>query len=207
VWCIILKKTRILFHSRLLRFQSIASLRTADAEIISFQRMTPMYVANSPIFSLQPPTVFLVHEPVATITSGDKPPIVIPSIRTFATMMCLSPRISRPIFGLVAFLLATVCVYVHEFRHFEIFGTASSLQESVLEPIDICFISSIFGPSVKTADRPHDFTNYAMSNTTSFQFFLCTNLEDLATPGWTKVVRNFSYRRFITQSRWGKFMA
>jgi hypothetical protein len=86
-------------------------------------------------------------------------------------------------------------------------STASSLQEGVLEPIDICFISSIFGPSVETADRPHDFTNYTMSNTTSFQFFMYTNLEDLETPGWTKVVRNFSYRRFITQSRWGKFMA
>jgi hypothetical protein len=34
-----------------------------------------------------------------------------------------------------------------------------------------------------------------------------TNLEDLESLGWTKVLRNFNYRRFITQSRWGKFMA
>jgi hypothetical protein len=46
-----------------------------------------------------------------------------------------------------------------------------------------------------------------MESTTSFQFFLYTNLEDLESPGWTKVFRNFNYRRFITQSRWGKFMA
>jgi hypothetical protein len=82
-----------------------------------------------------------------------------------------------------------------------------SPQENVLEPIDICFISSIFGPSVETADRPGDFKKYAMSNNTSFKFFLYTNLENLKTRGWTKVIRNFSYRRYITQSRWGKFMA
>jgi hypothetical protein len=81
------------------------------------------------------------------------------------------------------------------------------LKERDPEPIDICFVSSIFGPTIKTADRPHDFTKFQMGNTTSFQFFMYTNLEDLESPGWTKVLRNFNYRRFITQSRWGKFMA
>jgi hypothetical protein len=81
------------------------------------------------------------------------------------------------------------------------------LEERAPEPIDICFVSSIFGPTVKTADRPHDFTKFQMGNTTSFQFFMYTNLGDLESPGWTKVLRNFTYRRFITQSRWGKFMA
>jgi hypothetical protein len=148
--------------------------------------------------------------------------------------MFLLSSSTRPIIGPVAFLLAMSSVYqstkfdmsgalVEQYQNIapamdssvvrismpspQVNSTASSLQEGVLEPIDICFISSIFGPSVETADRPHDFTNYKMSNTTSFQFFLYTNLEDLETPGWTKVVRNFSYRRFITQSRWGKFMA
>jgi hypothetical protein len=46
-----------------------------------------------------------------------------------------------------------------------------------------------------------------MENTTTFQFFMYTNLEDLESLGWTKIVRNFNYRRFITHSRWGKFMA
>jgi hypothetical protein len=75
-------------------------------------------------------------------------------------------------------------------------------------PIDVCFVSSIFAPTVKTADRPHDFSNFELTNTSSFEFFIYTNLEDLESPGWTKVLRNFTnYRRFITQSRWGKFMA
>jgi hypothetical protein len=76
-----------------------------------------------------------------------------------------------------------------------------------LEPIDICFVSSIFAPTTEIADRPHDWTNFQLGNATSFQFFMYTNLEDLKSPGWTKVLRNFTYRRFITQSRWGKFMA
>jgi hypothetical protein len=83
----------------------------------------------------------------------------------------------------------------------------SPLLEASLEPIDICFTASIFAPTTKTADRPNDFTNFAMEKPTSFQFFLYTNLEDLETPGWTKVLKKFDYRRFITQSRWGKFMA
>jgi hypothetical protein len=75
-------------------------------------------------------------------------------------------------------------------------------------PIDVCFVSSIFAPTVRTADRPHDFSNFKLTNTSSFEFFIYTNLEDLESPGWTKVLRNFTnYRRFITQSRWGKFMA
>jgi hypothetical protein len=75
-------------------------------------------------------------------------------------------------------------------------------------PIDVCFVSSIFAPTVHTADRPNDFLKFELTNTSSFQFFIYTNLEDLESPGWTKVLRNFTnYRRFITQSRWGKFMA
>jgi hypothetical protein len=82
------------------------------------------------------------------------------------------------------------------------------LKERAPEPIDICFVSSIFAPTTKTADRPkNDSTKFKVRSTTSFQFFMYTNLEDLESPGWTKVVRNFNYRRFITQSRWGKFMA
>jgi hypothetical protein len=80
-------------------------------------------------------------------------------------------------------------------------------KERAPEPIDICFVSSIFAPTIKTADRPHDMTSVKMENTTSFQFFMYTNLEDLESLGWTKVLRHFNYRRFITQSRWGKFMA
>jgi hypothetical protein len=86
-------------------------------------------------------------------------------------------------------------------------ASIKSPLETSLEPIDICFVSSIFAPTTKIADRPHDFTKFQLGNTTSFQFFLYTNLEDLESPGWTKVLKNLTYRRFITRSRWGKFMA
>jgi hypothetical protein len=86
-------------------------------------------------------------------------------------------------------------------------GISSTSLKAPIDPIDICFVSSIFAPTTKTADRPKNFTDFDMGNTTSFQFFLYTNLEDLGSPGWTKVLRHFNYRRFITQSRWGKFMA
>lgn len=84
--------------------------------------------------------------------------------------------------------------------------TGASLEKP--PPIDVCFVSSIFAPTAHTADLPHDFSNFEPTNTSSFQFFMYTNLENLESPGWTKVLRNFTtYRRFITQSRWGKFMA
>jgi hypothetical protein len=124
--------------------------------------------------------------------------------------MLLNLFTSKTVSGSVALFLA---IFTYMATTIEISKTLSTLykspqhQDSSLEPIDICFVSSIFAPTTKTADRPNDFTNFQMENTTSFQFFLYTNLEDLDSPGWTKVLRNFNYRRFITQSRWGKFMA
>jgi hypothetical protein len=124
--------------------------------------------------------------------------------------MLPNPFQRRTISGPVAIALA-ICVYLSTttkiantltlYKPYEL----RVLNERVLEPIDICFVSSTFGPSTQTADQPHDFTNVRMENT--FQFFMYTNLEDWETPGWTKVLRNFNYRRFITHSRWGKFMA
>jgi hypothetical protein len=121
------------------------------------------------------------------------------------------PFTSRRLSGPIVLLLAT---FLYISNTIEVSKTLSTplnespqLQESSLEPIDICFVSSIFAPTTETADRPNDFTNAKMQSTTTFQFFLYTNLEDLASPGWTKVIRHFNYRRFITQSRWGKFMA
>jgi hypothetical protein len=74
----------------------------------------------------------------------------------------------------------------------------------------LCFISCIFGAKVKHADSPRDvrelFSN-STNETASFDFFLFTNLKDLPAPGWTKVVKkDLPYKRFITQSRWAKFM-
>jgi hypothetical protein len=73
-------------------------------------------------------------------------------------------------------------------------------------PYDVCFVSCIYSKSKESADKPADVSALRRANP-SFQYFLYTNLDDLDTPGWTKVVKNFSYRRYITQSRWGKFMS
>jgi hypothetical protein len=125
--------------------------------------------------------------------------------------MLLHPFASRTVSGPVALALA-ICAYMSTTAKISttltLYDKSPQLKEErAPEPIDICFVSSIFGPTIKTADRPHDFTKFKMGNTTSFQFFMYTNLADLESPGWTKVLRNFTYRRFITQSRWGKFMA
>jgi hypothetical protein len=122
--------------------------------------------------------------------------------------MLRNPLTARTSLGFVALL--GICAYVATTVNISRTLTLDKpphLKERALEPIDICFVSSIFAPTTKTADRPNDFSSFQMENTTSFQFFMYTNLEDLKTPGWTKVLRNFTYRRFITQSRWGKFMA
>jgi hypothetical protein len=124
--------------------------------------------------------------------------------------MLLNPFSSKTISGHVALVLA-ICAYmsttVKISKTLTLDKSPQQLKERAPEPIDICFVSSIFAPTIKTADRPNDVTSFKMENTTSFQFFMYTNLEDLESLGWTKVLRNFNYRRFITQSRWGKFMA
>lgn len=73
--------------------------------------------------------------------------------------------------------------------------------------IDVCFISSIYGKNKGGADKPGDFSQFQLTNGTSVGFFMYTNLADLDAPGWIKIIKRFEYRRFITQSRWGKFMA
>jgi hypothetical protein len=131
--------------------------------------------------------------------------------------MLLNPFRWKTISGPVVLALA-ICVWyvsntVKISNTLTLYKSPQVEEERALEverapgSIDICFVSSIFGPSIETADRPHDFSNIRMENTASYQFFMYTNLEDLETPGWTKVLRTFNYRRFITQSRWGKFMA
>jgi hypothetical protein len=72
----------------------------------------------------------------------------------------------------------------------------------------ICFITSIFGSSVEVSDKPPNVANIFQNDTSSdYDFFLFTNLEKLTSPGWTNIVlTDLPYRRFITQSRWGKFV-
>jgi hypothetical protein len=74
-------------------------------------------------------------------------------------------------------------------------------------PFEVCFLTSVYSSSVQTADHPPSVQEIKDNNPT-FQFFAFTNLPDLDAPGWTVIVKNFSqYRRFITQSRWPKFLA
>lgn len=78
------------------------------------------------------------------------------------------------------------------------------------ESVEVCFITSIYGKTAAMADKPGDFKNFKLfeqAGPNTFAFFLYTNLEDLRAPGWHKIIkRDLPYRRYITQSRWGKFM-
>jgi hypothetical protein len=100
-------------------------------------------------------------------------------------------------------------------------GGANAAGTATATPVDICFVSSIFGESEGDMDRPGDFSNFTLGPTSSFsllrrwgkkptfKFFLFTNLDGLAAPGWTKIVKDYDdlpYRRYITRSRWGKFL-
>jgi hypothetical protein len=85
--------------------------------------------------------------------------------------------------------------------------TATAPVFKEIELTDICFVSCIYGKNSKGTDKPGDFRNFHLNNATSHKFFLFTNLPDIDAPGWNKIVTDLEYRRFITQSRWGKFMA
>lgn len=71
----------------------------------------------------------------------------------------------------------------------------------------ICFVTSVFGTDSKGVDLPLDVRNYYPKEGNLTDFILFTNLDDLPAPGWKKIIKNnLPYRRFITQSRWGKFV-
>jgi hypothetical protein len=82
--------------------------------------------------------------------------------------------------------------------------------------IDICFVTSIFGEELENTDKPGDVSSvwldedYSRKISTTFRFFIFTNLQDMPiSEGWTKIVKTdeeLPYRRFITKSRWPKFM-
>lgn len=72
---------------------------------------------------------------------------------------------------------------------------------------ELCFLTSVYSSSTKTSDRPPSVLNMMKDNPT-FRFFAFTNLKNLHAPGWTVIEKNFpQYRRYITMSRWPKFMA
>lgn len=84
---------------------------------------------------------------------------------------------------------------------------ATGWKPTVDTPWEVCFVTSVYSASADTSDRPPDVTDIQEANP-SFQFFAFTNLPNLDAPGWTVKVKTYesSYRRYITQSRWAKFM-
>lgn len=73
-------------------------------------------------------------------------------------------------------------------------------------PYEVCFVTSVYSSSPETADRPPDVNDIKKANP-SFQFFAFTNMESIDAPGWTVKQKPLAeYRRYITQSRWAKFM-
>ena len=78
---------------------------------------------------------------------------------------------------------------------------------------DICFVTCIFASSSKEADTVVDVTSLRKSNPT-FHYILFTNLveDEIQAPGWeivlqTTLSRDFNLTRYITQSRYSKFVA
>lgn len=83
---------------------------------------------------------------------------------------------------------------------------ASGWKATEKTPYEVCFVTSVYSASPDTSDRPPDITDIQQANP-SFQFFAFTNMPNLDAPGWTVKVKDLSqYRRYITQSRWAKFM-
>jgi len=71
---------------------------------------------------------------------------------------------------------------------------------------NICFVSSMFSIDVQHCDAIRDISSYRNSGDHIKHYFF-TNLEELETPGWDKIIiKNLPFRRMITQSRWPKFM-
>jgi hypothetical protein len=87
-------------------------------------------------------------------------------------------------------------------------STTTPSVDTNVENKPICFTTSIFGTSVEAADKPQNVENYFPKfKPSEYDFILFTNLEDMPAPGWTKIVKkDLPYRRFITQSRYGKFV-
>ena len=67
---------------------------------------------------------------------------------------------------------------------------------------EFCFVTSIYGSSAASSDKPLNVTNLQRAAFPDSKFYIFTNMEDLETPGWIKVIRKFDFKRFITMSRW-----
>lgn len=78
------------------------------------------------------------------------------------------------------------------------------------EKISICFITSQFSSSNDKTDHLFNVkkTCPLLNKSRYYHFFAFSNLADLKAPGWEIIVKDLrQYKRWITQSRWPKFLA
>lgn len=82
-------------------------------------------------------------------------------------------------------------------------GYNDSSDTSLIQP-EVCFVTSSYSKKKKEMDKL-----LVVNNKSPYlRFYLFTNMNDdeWPTPGWTKIVTHFKYRRIITHSRYGKFL-
>jgi hypothetical protein len=76
-------------------------------------------------------------------------------------------------------------------------------KTQVIKP-EVCFVTASYSKDAEEMDKLVVVNNHSPY----LRFFLFTNLndEEWKTPGWSKIVTSFNYKRMITHSRYGKFM-
>jgi hypothetical protein len=118
-------------------------------------------------------------------------------------------RRPRLYYGLLCMCLWTSIVAVrtiHQRFFYNSYECPPVMQD---EPKKICFVTSIFGESLRRADKPSHVVD--LVDCARYRFYIFTNLWDLKAPGWTKLAKYGLYRlpysRMITNSRYGKFLA
>jgi hypothetical protein len=69
---------------------------------------------------------------------------------------------------------------------------------------DVCFVTSSYAKDSYNMDN----LVRVINGSPYLRFYIFTNLNDSEwnTPGWEKIITNFTYRRKITHSRYGKFL-
>jgi hypothetical protein len=91
-------------------------------------------------------------------------------------------------------------------RKTRVSNSSTSWTPTKETPYEVCFVTSVYSASSETADRLPGIRKLQAASPT-FRFFAFSNLPDLEDNGWIVIDKNFTqYRRFITQSRWPKFM-
>jgi hypothetical protein len=85
-------------------------------------------------------------------------------------------------------------------------GRPLGTQRKIEITTELCFVTSIYGFSSESSDKPLNVTDLQRTAFPESKFYIFTNMEDLEAPGWNKVIRKFDFKRFITMSRWPKVL-